>query len=105
MNNLEIEQENTLAAIKAQSKLLDAIVPKHEEPKLSEGGRETRTMPFRFKSSPPTDFVVTYKIDVNGDTELWSIKSEDDLLEVLRNSVLDEADNQIARHASDNPKA
>jgi len=96
------EEENTLAAIKAQGKLLDAIFQGPEEPKLADGGRLTRIMPFRYAGVP---FSVTYKIDVNGDTELWAIKSDDDLLEVLKTSVLDEADNQIARHAADNPKA
>ena len=94
----------TLHAIAATGKIIDAILGPRQgpiEPKLSEGGRQTRTMTFRYEG---VDFVVTYKIDVNGDTELCAIKSEGDLYEVLKQSVLDEADNQISRHAIDNPK-
>ena len=66
-------------------------------PKPPEDSRQDRTMLFRYME---IDFVVTYKIDINGITELWGIKTEDELIEVLKTHVLDAADNQIRRHAT-----
>ena len=61
-------------------------------------------MPFRYGG---VDFVVTYIVLPNGSGDLWGIRANDstyDLIDVVSDYVMNEAENMIGRHIADNQK-
>ena len=68
---------------------------------LSEGGRVTRKMEYRYGE---TFFQVEYKVNTHGEYELWSVTSEGELVDLLNPNVIEWMEQGVREHIRANPR-